>query len=596
VGERVVVAPAATVTAVLEAMGAAGRAPAPAPVVVVRAGTSTRLKDARAVVTEDGGKVALKGERVPGNLPWGYHRVVRADGTDAPLIVSPGSCRVPRDLRTWAWTVQLYAMRSRRSWGMGDLGDLRRALEWARGLGAKMLMINPLHAVAPGVPQQPSPYYPSSRLWRNPIYLRLDDVPGADGSECTEVAAAARALNSVRVIDRDAVWSLKMKVLENVWRRRRADETGFVRFRARHGALLEAFGIYCALTETLGRDWRRWPEAYRRPGAAGVARFRAERAERVSFHMWLQWLLDEQLAAASSAGGLIQDLAVGSDPGGADAWLWQDLVAPGIRVGAPPDQFNAHGQDWGIAAFDPWKLRAAAYEPFVHMLRHALARDGGVRIDHVMGLWRLFWIPADATPAQGVYVRYPVRELLDIVALESRRAGAVVIGEDLGTVEAGVRRTLAARRMLSYRLLWFEPRNPARLPKLSLAAVTNHDLATAWGLLSGDDLAAQRALGLDPDEAAQEAIRRRVLRRAGLTGAESPPDAIRALYASLARAPSAILGAMLEDALEVAERPNFPGTTDEWPNWCLALPLALEDVERDARVLALARMLDERQP
>ena len=589
-GRETRTAPEATVVKVLEVMGADAAAPPPSPVEFVRSGRARVVPGAVEVLTEDGRTVPAPAGRLPADLPCGYHRLVQRNDSMRALVVSPGRCWLPPELRSWGWTVQLHALRSRTSWGIGDLADLGRLVHWARGLGAAMTLLNPLHAPSPTYPQQPSPYFPTSRCWRNPLFLRIEDIPGAEHAGLDDLVVAGRALNAERHIDRDAVARLKLNALERLWERFSGDPS-FDRFRARHDPMLEAFAAYCALAETFGPDWRRWPASYRQPQSGGVRRFVAARRGRVRFFAWLQWLLDRQLESSSREGGVVCDLAVGSDPGGADAWLWQDLVADGVRVGAPPDLFNARGQDWGVAAFDPWRLRAASYEPLVRMLRMGLVRNGGLRIDHVMGLWRLFWIPPGASPTDGVYVRYPAREMLDIVALESERAHAYVIGEDLGTVERGVRRQLAARRMLSYRLLWFEEHDPAGFPPASLAAVTNHDLPTVAGMWSGADLEAQRAMGLEPDEEAHASMRRRVARRAGVALEASAAQANWAVYRLLARARSALLGAMLEDALGVVERHNHPGTLDEWPNWRLALPLPLEDIERDERVLDLARLL-----
>jgi 4-alpha-glucanotransferase len=585
-------APEESVRAVLETMGARSRTPPAEGPLFARAGRSEVVPGAVEVETEDGRMVPAPHGRLPVDLPSGYHRVVDGAGNPRRLVVSPHTCFLPPDLRAWGWTIQLYALRSRSSWGLGDLGDLRRLLTWSRGLGADMTLINPLHAVGPGLPQQASPYFPSSRVWRNPLYLRIEDVPGAAQSagELEGAAAAGRALNSDRHIDRDRVFRLKMSALETLWEGFSGDPE-FERFKQSHGDQLTSFSAHCALAETFGNDWRRWPARYRRPEGRAVEDFTEQHAGRVAFFSWLQWLLDRQVASAASEVALVQDLAVGSDPAGADAWLWQDVMADGVRIGAPPDQFNAHGQEWGVAAFDPWRLRAVGYVPFIRTLRAGLAPGGGLRIDHVMGLWRLFWVPQGTSPADGVYVRYPARELLDIVALESRRSGAFVIGEDLGTVERGVRRAMAARDMLSYRLLWFERGDPARFPRRALAAVTNHDQPTVAGMWSGADVGAQRAAGLDPDERALEQVRRRIARRTRLAPNASSGDAIEAAYRVLARAPSALVGATLEDALEVVERPNHPGTTDELPNWRLALPMPLEEIETDPGPARLATLL-----
>jgi 4-alpha-glucanotransferase len=287
---------------------------------------------------------------------------------------------------------------------------------------------------------------------------------------------------------------------------------------------------------------------------------------------------------------LVHDLAIGVDAGGADAWLWQDSFALGVRAGAPPDQFNTLGQDWGLPPFDPWRLRAAGYEPFIQTVRAGFRHAGGLRFDHVMGLFRLFWIPEGGDPADGTYVRYPWSDLLDILALESYRAGAYVVGEDLGTVEDFVRGELQQRDLLSYRLLWFEPEPPDRgtWPRQALAAITTHDLPTVAGLWSGADLAAQYAVGAAPNEKAISQIRSKV---AGwLAAADDTPvaDVIERAYRLLGRAPCAVVTATLEDALAVQERPNMPGTTDQWPNWCIALPEPLEAIESDRLAEAIA--------
>ncbi|HEX2235346.1 MAG TPA: 4-alpha-glucanotransferase [Actinomycetota bacterium] len=592
---RARIAPEATVRALLGAMGAQGESPPQARVVVTRRGDAPRLPGAGAVVTEDGRRLPLADGVLPRDLELGYHRVLWRDGADSRLVVSPGRCHLPAGLRTWGWALQLYSVRSGRTWGMGDLGTLREVVEWARGLGAGMTMINPLHATSPGAPQEASPYFPGSRLWRNPLYISIDDVPGAGSGDerLDELRAAGRALNRDARIDRDAVYALKLEALERLWARR-APDAGFDAFVRRHGALLQGFATFQALAEAIGPEPASWPPGLRHPGSGAVARFRAEHADRVGFHCWLQWLLDEQLGRAAPGGGLVQDLAVGVAPGGADAWVWQDVLVRGARVGAPPDVFNALGQDWGVLPFDPWKLRAAEYEPFAQAIRWSLARGGGLRVDHVMGLWRLFWIPDGAPPAEGAYVRYPAADLLDILSLESVRASAYIVGEDLGTVEAAVRREMAARAMLSYRILWFEDEPPSRWPRRALAAVTNHDLPTVAGVWSGDDVEVQRSLGLLPDEDAHAALRARLARRLGLRADAPVDDVIEGVHRMLARAPSALLAAQLEDALGVRERPNHPGTTTEWPNWSRPLPVPLEELRTDARVGAIARALADR--
>ncbi|HEX6597118.1 MAG TPA: 4-alpha-glucanotransferase, partial [Acidimicrobiales bacterium] len=478
-----------------------------------------------------------------------------------------------------------------------DLADLRRLGKWSAGeLGAGLLLVNPLHAALPGLPQTASPYFPSSRRFRNPLYLRVEEVPGvAEVAETAELAAAGRALTtSDRRIDRDEVYRLKMAALEAAWERWPGDRL-FDAYRRGQGETLEDYGAFCALTEEYGRSWEQWPAEYRHPDSPHVTEYRRRNARRAGFHMWLQWLLDVQLRKAAAEIPLVQDLAIGVDPAGADAWLWQDVVVGEMSVGAPADEFNTKGQDWGLPPFDPWKLRAAGYGPFIQTMRAAMRHAGGMRLDHVMGLFRLFWVPRGASPTEGTYVRYPSADLLNIVALESHRNGAYVVGEDLGTVEDEVRRELAARDVLSYRLLWFEREPPERWPEKALAAVTTHDLPTVAGLWTGTDLEAQRKLDMEPNEEGTAATRDHLGGVAGASDETSAEDLALSAYGALARTPCLLITGTLDDAVGVEERPNMPGTTDEWPNWSIALPCTLEELEQDPRPARLAAVL-RREP
>jgi 4-alpha-glucanotransferase len=575
--------------AILEAMGVAGteevddagELEAPPGVRVLAPGDSRRLDGPVEIALEDGSTRAADAE-LPADLPPGYHRLrPRGGGAETLLIVSPGRCFLPDDLRTWGWAAQVYAARSRASWGIGDLGDLARLGRWARELGAGVVMVNPLSAATPVAPVEPSPYYPSSRRFRNPLYLRVEEVPGfaALGAEGERLGAAGRALNADRRIARDAVFKIKMDALEAIFGGFTGDER-FDRYWSQQGQALTEFATYCALAERHGKDWRAWPAELRRPGTADVRGFATERARRVRFHAWLQWQIDEQLAAAAREIAIVTDLPIGLDIAGADAWCWQDLLATGVSVGAPPDEFNAAGQDWGLCPFIPWRLREAGYRPFIETIRAMLRHAGGLRIDHVMGLWRLFWIPRALGAKGGTYVRARAEELLAIVALESQRARAFVVGEDLGTVEPGVRERLAEQRLLSYRLMYFEPKPPGKFPELALSSVTTHDLATVAGLWNGADVEAQRSIGVDPNVAGMKALRDKLCREAGLADDAPVAEAIEKTYHALAAAPSRILLATLDDALAVEERPNMPGTINEWPNWSLALPRTLEELEQ----------------
>ena len=565
-------------------------------VVVVTAGEGAPVPPGE-LRTEDGGSVTVH-DVLPPDLPLGYHELVTDSGTGR-VVVTPGACPLPQR-RTWGWATQLYAARSRESWGMGDLADLRRLARWSAGLGAGMLLVNPLSAPLPVLPQQPSPYYPSSRRFRNPLYLRVEEVPGAAEAtpDVERLAAAGRALNRERLIDRDAIFVLQLEALEAIFARFRGDPA-FDRYCAAEGDALHSYAAFCTLVEELRPPWRDWPEGYRHPTRPEVAAFAARRAERVRFHQWLQWLCDLQLAAAAGDLDLVGDLPVGVDPAGADAWLWQDSFALGMRVGLPPDEFNTRGQDWGFPPFDPAHLRAAGYEPFVQTLRACLRHAGGLRIDHVAGLFRLFWLPEGGSPTEGAFVRYPAADLLGILALEAHRAGAWVVGEDLGPIEEGVREELARRGLLSYRLLWFEEEPPRNWPVQALAAVTTHDLPTVAGLWTGADLEAQHRIGMEPNEESTEAMRLRLARtleEASLVKPEAGVDeVVEATHRLLATAPCTLVSATLDDASSTLERPNQPGTLDEWPNWCLALPLSLEELESDPRPRRIAEILEQRE-
>jgi 4-alpha-glucanotransferase len=581
--------------AILAAMGVDASAPAPAgdpPVIVIEAENSSPALPPGDLILEDG-TVLRVDETFRPELPFGYHELhPHGGGQPIRVIASPGACHLPEALRVWGWAVQLYAARSRESWGIGDLADLRRLGRWSGGeLGARIVLINPINAVVPVPPLQPSPYFPSSRRFRNPIYLRVEEAPGAreHAREIESLAAAGRALDGERRIDRDAVYQLKLEALARLWARLGGDPA-FDRYCAEQGAPLEEFATFCALAVHHGGGWRGWPPDHRHPRSPAVARFREAWRGRVRFHQWLQWLLDDQLRAAAAEVPVMQDLPIGVDADGADAWSWQDVLATDVSVGAPPDNFAALGQDWGLPPFVPHKLRAARYEPFIQTIRATLRHAGALRIDHVMGLFRLFWIPKGLSPAEGAFVRYPVDDLLAIVALESHRAQAFVVGEDLGTVEGGVRERLARHRILSYRLYWFEP-EPTRYPELALAAVTTHDLPTVAGLWSWEDVKMQEALGRQPNVEGFRQIRERLQRMTGAADSAPVEDVIERTYRLLGEAPSMVVTATLDDAAAVEERPNLPGTTTEWPNWSIALPMPLEELEQRPLPRAIARAL-----
>jgi 4-alpha-glucanotransferase len=588
--------PPETREALLAAMGVVSDQPpqdVPLAVLVLQSGETRSLSVAAELTLEDG-TVLRPTDQLPPDLPIGYHRLRDDDsGAETLIIQRPAACHFDPAMRIWGLAVQLYAARSAQSWGLGDLADLRRLAQWSSRLGAGAVLVNPLSAAAPIFPQQSSPYYPTSRRFRNPLYLCVPEVPGADRVDgpFAALAADARALNLSRRLDRDRVFQLKMQALEAVWQAG-ANDPDFDAYRCLQGEDLQVFGTYAALAELHGGDWRFWPTELRDPHSTAVQRFAAAQADRIRFHTWLQWLLDRQLADAARYLPLVQDLPIGVDPGGADAWQWQDVLAQGATVGAPPDLFNADGQNWCLPPFIPHRLRAAGFRPFIQTIRAAMRHAGGLRIDHVMGMFRLFWIPESSSPDAGTYVRYPADEMLAVVAVESHRAGAWVAGEDLGTVEPMVRERLQENRMLSYRLMWFEDGPPRDYPPLSMAAITTHDLPTVAGLWSGADFAAQQQIGLRPSREGYEDLRRRLQRATGLNDGESPQVAVQRAYEAMASAPSAVLVANLEDAVAVEERPNMPGTIDQWPNWSIALPQPLEQIETADLPRAIARALD----
>ncbi|MEU8685195.1 4-alpha-glucanotransferase [Streptomyces sp. NPDC048611] len=435
------------------------------------------------VETEGGGTaepVAPGRPAALARLPLGIH-VLHATAPGgrtarAPLIVAPDRVPVPAG-RSHGFLVQLYSLLSRRSWGMGDLGDLADLAAWSgRALGTGFLQLNPLHAAVPGPPTDPSPYRPSSRRFPDPVHLRIEHIPeythltGTARLRADELAARAGVLRSEvlergALIDRDAVWELKRAALELVCAvplgpGRRA---AYCDFLAEQGQALEDHATWYAFAERHGPDWRGWPAALRDPRSPDTARLRHRLLDRIDFHCRLAWLTDEQLAAAQRAArdagmavGLVHDLAVGVHPSGADTWAQQGAFAAGMSIGAPPDAFNARGQDWGLPPWRPDVLAAAGYAPYRALLRGLLRHAGALRIDHVMGLFRLWWVPEGRPPTEGAYVGYDGEAMLSVLALEARRAGAAVIGEDLGTVEPGVRGALAERGVLGTSVLWFE--------------------------------------------------------------------------------------------------------------------------------------------
>ncbi|WP_406321663.1 4-alpha-glucanotransferase [Streptomyces sp. NBC_00519] len=580
-------------------------------------------------------------------LPPGVHRLTATapDGRAAAahLVVAPDRLPTPA-ARSYGLLVQLYSLLSHRSWGMGDLGDLAELAAWAgRALGAGFVQVNPLHAAVPGAPTDPSPYRPSSRRFPDPVHLRVEDIPEYAYVEDRErlralLGRAAGLRESVlekgALIDRDAVWALKRQALELI----REVEPGpgrraaYVDFLAEEGEALEDHATWYALAEVHGSDWSRWPVALRDPRSAETARARGELMDRVDFHSWLAWLTDAQLTdaqrAAREAGmtvGIVHDLAVGVHPGGADAWAQQEYFAAGMSVGAPPDAFNARGQDWGLPPWRPDRLAESGYEPYRRLLKALFRYAGALRIDHVMGLFRLWWVPQGHPPTEGTYVRYDAEAMLAVLVLEASRAGAVVIGEDLGTVEPGVRETLRERGVLGTSVLWFErdwdgdgrPLPPERWRADCLATATTHDLPPTAARLTGEHVELRDSLGLltrpleeERAEAAADAGEwLGLLARLGLLdgtggghGTSEEEAEIQAVHRFLLATPSRMLGVWLPDTLGDRRPQNLPGTWDQYPNWRLPIadaegrPVTLEELAGSPRLHALIDVLRAGRP
>ncbi len=571
---------------------------------------------------------------LPGDLPLGYHRLHLRSGeaaSDTVLIVTPAWLGLPARMgarRAWGLATQLYSVRSKGSWGVGDLVDLADLAVWAGARhGAGYVLINPLHAASPVKPMEPSPYLPTSRRFVNPLYLRVEAIaefaflPRQSRVHSLRKRLVARSLTT-DTVDRDAAWEAKRAALKLVYRVPRSDgrELAFQAYKDREGTALDDFATWCAIAEKHGGSWQDWPVALQHPANPEVAEFVGRHPRAVDFHRWLQWQLDEQLAAAQSQAvrtgmplGIMHDLAVGVHPSGADAWALQDVLALGVTTGAPPDEFNQLGQDWSQPPWRPDRLEELGYQPFRALVSAILRHSGGVRIDHIIGMFRLWWIPKGAPPTEGAYVRYNHEAMIGIIALEAYRAGAVVVGEDLGTVEPWARRVLHDRGLLGTSILWFEIDSGTRGPleaqwwrELCLSSVTTHDLPPTPGYLDAEHVRLRHSLGLltrpiedeMTDHHAEQEAWMAELRRVGLLAAEADErDVIVALHRYLARTPSRLLALGLADAVGERRTQNQPGTTNEYPNWRVPLggpdgkPMRLEDVFTDPRAAELAEVM-----
>ena len=576
--------------------------------------------------------------RLPGSMPLGWHTIVaRSQGrrVKSPLVVAPE--RLDPDAligsRQWGFMTQLYATRSEQSWGLGDTHDLATLAEWSGAeLGAGFVLINPLHAASPVTPIAPSPYLPVTRRFTNPIYIHIEDMPEYATlphqvrDRVDQLAGFLRVRNrSDDLLDRDAVWAAKRTALEAIltFGMSSEREEAFAEYVDREGQGLLDFATWCAITEVYSGDAETWPIGLTKPGTSGVAVFRMENAPRIRFHQWLQFVVSEQLRdvqhRAKAAGmriGVMHDLAVGVHPEGADAWALQDVLARGVGVGAPPDMYNQQGQNWHQPPWRPDALADAGFAPYRDMLRTVLSHAGGLRIDHVLGLFRMWWVPAGFPATAGTFVRFDFNAMLGILMLEAHRAGAVIVGEDLGTVEPWVRDELAQRGILGTSVLWFEADDAGRrLPPEEwrrdvLASVTVHDLPPTAGYLRDEHVRIRSELDLlavpEEEELAVSAAARQTWAQILIDRGWLPADAdlttdtgldtmAIALHRAAAVSPSRLIGVGLPDVVGDRRAQNQPGTDQEYPNWRVPMtnadgePVVLEDVM--ARPALLERVL-----
>lgn len=578
---------------------------------------------------------------LPTDLPLGWHTLiaeVRARGAEpartvsAPLAVTPDHLELPEALgeRGWGVMAQLYSVRSQGSWGIGDTDDLTELAGFLGDEGADFLLINPLHAAEPTGSMTASPYLPVTRRFVNPVYIRPENILEVSRLSGPSRSLVQWALEEVREsnrdakpIDRDVVWKAKREALEVIFTagRSRARQRDFERFRQEQGEGLERFALWCALTEKYG-DQRGWPENLKDTSSAFVANEARALAGRIEFYAWLQWVVDEQLGRAQRqaldsgmALGIMDDLAVGVHPRGADVWAMPQAFAKGIAVGAPPDMYNQLGQNWSQPPWSPVYLAESAYTPVRDMVRTVLRHAGALRVDHVVGLFRLWWIPEGMGADQGAYVRYDHEAMIGVVLLEAYRAGAVLIGEDLGTVEPWAREYLASRGVLGTSVLWFEkqgdgwPLQPDGYRSLALSTVNTHDLPPTAGYLADEHVELRERLGLLTQPVEQVRAEARLerdrmtarLREHGLLGEEpTEREVVEALHRYIVRTPSALIGVSLVDGVGERRAQNQPGTDQEYPNWRIPLadgsgePVLVEELPNSVRLGSLlAAVRDE---
>lgn len=570
--------------------------------------------------------------------PLGYHRLTVHYGgsvVSAVVIVAPDRCHdLSEAHRSWGISAQLYGVRSQGDWGMGDFGSLGRIIDWTSRYGASTIGLNPLHALFLDAPNEASPYYPSSRLFVNPLYLdipAMEDFPESEQARklATDFERMGYRNGQPRLIDYPAVSAAKLSVLEELCRHfqlhhvENNDRRGqaFESFMEKGGLALRRFATFQLLSEQCGtHEWRKWPDLLHNPDSEAVNRIAGSERARLQFFQYLQWQCEVQLKAAadhahSRGQGLCRDLAVGVAPSGSDCWCHQDMFLARSGIGAPPDPFNEAGQDWGLGALNPRALRAAGYLPFIGWLRANMRHASALRIDHIMGWQRLFVIPEGSGAANGAYLRFPIDDLLLITALESVRAKCSVIGEDLGTVPAGFRERIRKAGIFSTRILYFERetnrfRSPGELPELASFSVSNHDLATLKGFWTAADIDAKFDTGIlkSPGERdaalasreADKSLLLEALKREALLPEGSEPGPCpwsmeigEAIHVYLARSSCRMISVQLDDLGEEERQMNLPGTSNQYPNWRRRMERTLEELAADSDVTGILRRIDE---
>lgn len=580
----------------------------------------------RGATTADPATSATAVRLVLTEVPYGYHRLtLGSSAATTLLIVTPGTCWLPDSLeagkRSYGLSLQLYLLRSARNWGIGDFTDLAQIARLAASRGCDVLGLNPLHQMFPDNPEHASPYSPASRRYLNVLYIDVLAVPEYEQSAAARELVSSRRfqdlLDQARQapqVDYTLVARLKLEALRLLHSEFRAHAepqrlAEYERFLKVAGESLFSASLFQALRDHFSAcdstrvDWHDWPDDYRSPTAAGIRAFAHGHAETIDFHRWLQWIADEQLNtakdAATAAGmqvGLYLDLAVGCDRSGSETWSNPKDYMTAAEVGAPPDIFNPAGQNWGLPPLNPVSLIAEGYRPFIDLLRANMRHGGGLRIDHAMGLQRLYCIPEGSPPSAGAYVSYPMADLVGILALESQRHQCLVVGEDLGTVPAGFREQMEDARILSYRVLFFEMdesgefKSEADYPPLAVAVAGSHDLPTLSSWLAGSDIELKDRLGLYPSAGeakeqlrAREAQRAAVVRLLGLAEDSRPAtghDFSVAVHRFLGRTASLLAMTQLDDLLGEDDPVNLPATSTEHANWRRKYAVALEQIDQ----------------